>query len=821
MKYKILLLAAGLTAATALPATVSAATAAPAATASASTAENGISFEVPARKMTVSVEWYTPSTVRVLKTPGGYTGPKESYSVIAKPAAVKFKTSTLNDGTLEMKSSRLTVAADPKTGVISFYTPDGEKLLAEDGCTMTPIRDVNRDAYTVSQSWLTDPNEGLYGLGQLQDGRLSHRNLDKYLVQTNIEDVTPLIQSNRGWGLFWDNYSGTTYSDHNGLTSFRSDVGDEIDYYFMYGGSMDATIAEIRSLTGQVPMMPLWSYGFMQSKERYTSQNEILSVVRKYRDLGVPLDVIIQDWQYWSHNYLWNAMDFLNPRFPDPQGMVDSIHAMNARMMISVWTSFGPATKPYRALDKEGLLFEGTTFPQWGVDGPKNVEYPSGVRVYDPYSPKSRDIYWDNLNNGLYKYGIDGWWLDATEPENFDWKDKDFDHITGVGRSYRSVRNAFPLASVSGVYDNQRALDDGHRITILTRSGFLGQQRYAANVWSGDVLSSWDMLRKQVPAGLNFSMLGMPHWNSDLGGFFAWLYNNDSEASGTRNPLYHELYVRWLQFGIFTPMMRSHGTSISREFFEYGKPGEPVYDALVDAVKLRYRILPYTYSLAWDVTNNQGTFMRPLIMDFPDDPKALDNAREYMYGDAFLVAPVLNAQYTTELAEKDSPEKKAKALADAANVDFTQPKSMEVYLPAGAKWYNYWTNELLDGGRTVDVATEFSKIPLFVRAGSIVVNGPEVQYTTEKPWDNLTVAVYPGADADFTLYEDAGDGYKYESGEYTEIPMKWNDRKRTLTIGARRGSYPGMITPRRFTVTLPDGTTRSVTYTGRKLSLHL
>lgn len=790
------------------------------------TTANGISFDVPETGPKVTVEWYTPSTVRVLKTTAGYSSDKESYSVIAQPEKVVFKTTTKADGSIEIKSGKLTVTADPTSGNITFFTPGGEKLVAEDGCKFVPFKDVNRDTYAVSQTWLTDPAEGLYGLGQLQDGVLSHRNMEKYLCQSNLEDVSPLIQSNRGWGIFWDNYSGTNFSDKDGRMSFRSDVGDEIDYYFMYGGTADGTVALIRRLTGEVPMMPLWSYGFMQSKERYKSADETVGVVRRYREAGIPLDVIIQDWQYWGHNYLWNAMDFQNPAFSRPQAMLDSIHGLNARMMISIWSSFGPATKPYRALDKEGLLFDMSTWPQSGVDGwPPNMEYPSGVRVYDAYSPRAREIYWEHLNKGLYKYGIDGWWMDSTEPDHFDWKDEDFDRITALGKSYRSLRNAYPLMTVGGVYDHQRALDDGKRVIILTRSGFLGQQRYGANVWSGDVQSSWDMLRKQVPAGLNYSLTGMPHWNSDLGGFFAGSYNSDGPDSATRNPMYHELYVRWLQFGVFTPMMRSHGADVSREFYHYGKPGEPTYDALVDAVKLRYKILPYTYSLAWDVTRNGSTFMRALMMDFPNDSNVLGNAEEYMYGKAFLVAPVLRPQYTPELvqkqlAENDGWSADSRTKSDSnVMADFIQPKSMNVYLPAGAEWYNYWTNELLGGGRTVEVATEFSKIPLFVRAGSIVPYGPDVQYTSEKPWDALTVAVYPGADGNFTLYEDGGDGYDYESGAYTEIPMSWNDRSRTLTIGARRGEYPGMIGKRTFKVVLPDGAEKTVAYSGKKVKV--
>ena len=790
----------------------------------------GIKATIAGKKTDVEVQWYTPNTLRVFKTPQGKTVEKKSLSVVATPQNPGIKVSGEGDGQVVMKSRTLTVTLDTRTGVISYAKADGSLLLKEqeNNKAFTPFNDAGRATYTVYQGFDVDKNEGLYGLGQLQNGQMMQRNMSKVLVQGNVEDVSPIFQSTKGYGVFWDNYSATTYTDNEKETSFSSEVGDCIDYYFMYGGSADGVIAEVRALTGEVPMMPLWSYGFMQSKERYKSQEETEGVVKKYRELGIPLDCIIQDWQYWGHNYLWNAMDFQNPTFSRPKEMIDNIHAMNAHMMISIWSSFGPATKPYRALDKEGLLFDIETWPQSGVEGwPPNMEYPSGVRVYDCYSPKARDIYWEYLNKGIFQLGMDGWWMDSTEPDHFNHRPEDFDRQTALG-SYRSVRNAFPLMTVGGVYDHQRAETSDKRVIILTRSGFLGQQRYASNVWSGDVQSSWDSFRKQVTAGLNYSLTGMPHWNSDLGGFFAGSYNKSwADNSATKNPMYQELYVRWLQFGTFCPMMRSHGTDVPREFYWYGKQGEPVYDALVDAVKLRYTLLPYIYSTSWDVSHNQSTFMRALFMDFVDDKQAWNVTDEYMFGKAFLVAPVVRAQYTPELVQKDLKENEgwgsdSKTTADGDVVaDFTQGKTMEVYLPAGTGWYNYWTNEQLEGGQKTTVATTFNRIPLFVRAGSVVPVGPDVQYTTEKAWDNLTVCVYPGADGSFTLYEDEFDNYNYEKGAYTEIPMTWNNAKRTLTIGARKGAYEGMLQTRQFTVKTVDGKEKVVTYKGKKIQVKL
>lgn len=791
---------------------------------------SGIKTAISGKQTDIEIQWFGPNTLRVLKTPQGKSVKKESLSVIAHPKNSGIKITTLGNGCIVMTSQTLTVTLNPQTGIITYAKPNGDTLLIEQENVkaFTPINDAGRSTYSVYQGFTTSKEEGLYGLGQLQNGQMMQRDITKHLVQGNVEDVSPFFQSTKGYGVFWDNYSGTTYTDNEQETSFRSEVGDCIDYYFMYGGSADGVIAEVRALTGDVPMMPLWSYGFMQSKERYKSQEETVGVVKKYRELGIPLDCIIQDWQYWGHNYLWNAMDFQNPTFSRPKDMIDEVHALNARMMISIWSSFGPATKPYRALDKEGLLFDIETWPQSGVDGwPPNMEYPSGVRVYDAYSPKARDIYWEHLNKGIFQLGMDGWWMDSTEPDHFNHKESDFDRQTSLG-SYRSVRNAYPLVSVGGVYDHQRALTQDKRVIILTRSGFLGQQRYGSNVWSGDVQSSWDMFRKQITAGLNFSLTGMPHWNSDLGGFFAGSYNTSwGDNSATRNPMYQELYVRWLQFGVFCPMMRSHGADVPREFYWYGKKGEPVYDALVDAVKLRYTLLPYIYSTSWDVTHNRSTFMRALFMDFLGDKQTWNINNAYMFGKAFLVAPVLHAQYTPEVHQKKLKENEGwdrnnKETAKAPVLtDFTQPKSMEVYLPADTRWYNYWTNEAIEGGQKLTVSTTLNRIPLFVRAGSIVPYGPEVQYTSEKKWDNLTLCIYPGNNGSFTLYEDEGDNYNYENEAYTEIPMNWDNASRILTIGARKGEYNGMLQKRQFIVKTIDGNSKTVTYTGKRIKVKL
>ena len=773
----------------------------------------------------IEVQFFAPAVARVIKSPEGVAYEKQSLSVIAKPEKVSFK-ADIQDNKIVLNTSELSVSVDTGTGIVSYFSKDGKSLLAEkSGMQFIDFDDAGTKTYQVYQPFVLDKEEAIYGLGQLQNGKMIQRNMTKNLIQGNVEDVSPFFQSTKGYGVFWDNYSPTLFTDNEVETSFRSEVGDCVDYYFMYGKDADGVIAQVRSLTGQAPMFPLWTYGYWQSKERYKSQEEVVDVVRKYRELGIPLDGIIQDWQYWGHNYLWNAMDFQNPTFNNPQKMMEDVHAMNAHMAISIWSSFGPMTKPYRELDKKGMLFNFTTWPQSGLESwPPNMEYPSGVRVYDAYNPEARDIYWKYLNDGIFKLGMDAWWMDSTEPDHLDWKPEDMDTKTYLG-SFRKVRNAYPLMTVGGVYDHQRAVTSDKRVFILTRSGFLGQQRYGANVWSGDVASTWESFRNQIPAGLNFSLCGMPHWNSDIGGFFAGHYNKSwNDDSASKNPLYQELYVRWLQFGTFNPMMRSHGTDVYREIYKFGKKGEPVYDAIEKMIGLRYSLLPYIYSTSWEVSNRQSSFMRALMMDFVDDRKVWDINDEYMFGKSILVAPITHAQYTPEAVVKVSEEEGwnrdgAKKTKTDVAVDFMETKSTNIYLPAGTLWYDFWTNEKHEGGKEITKETTLDVIPLYVKAGSIIPVGPQVQYATEKPWDHLELKVYAGANGNFILYEDEFDNYNYEKGAYTEIPISWNNASRKLTIGARKGAYEGMLKNRKFAVTLQDGTQKNVDYNGKAISV--
>ena len=779
----------------------------------------------------VEIQFYSPSLVRVVKYPAGKSYSKKSLSVIKSPdrqnIAVKKRGKML---TLSNKS--MEVLLNLETGKISFKKRDGTSLLNEKSASFKDFNDAGRKTYSPSQSFVLDKNEPIYGLGILQNGKMSQRNQKIRMVQNNTWDFVTFFQSIKGYGLFWDNYSPTTFADDENETSFSSEVGEGIDYYFMYGGNADGVIASMRDLTGQVPMFPLWTYGFMQSKERYKSQAELVDVVKKYRELQVPIDGVIQDWQYWGNNYLWNAMDFLNPEFSDPKKMVDEIHQLNSHLLISVWSSFGPATKQYKKLDSIGALFNISTWPESGVETwPPNFDYPSGVRVYDAYNPKARNIYWDFLNKGLFSKNIDGWWMDSTEPDHLSFKESDMDTKTHLG-SFRSVRNAYPLMTVGGVYDHQRATTDKKRVFILTRSAFAGQQRYGANTWSGDITSSWESLRNQIPAGLNFSLCGIPYWNSDIGGFFAGAYNKKwNDATGAKNPLFQELYVRWLQFGTFTPMMRSHGTDVPREIYQFGKKGEQVYDAIEQSINLRYALLPYIYSNARSVTNEQSSMMRALVMDFRNDERVADMNNEYMFGKSILVAPVINAQYTPEKPIKVNEQtgwNKADAAAKPQSdvVDFKQMKTKNIYLPKGTQWYDFWTNQVYNGGQEIAKPTDLSTIPLYIRAGSIIPMGPKVQFATEKKWDDLEIRIYDGADGHFTLYEDENDNYNYEKGAYSTITFAWNAKSKTLTIGPRQGTFSGMLLNRTFKLikVQADGQKKSeisIPYNGSKRSTKL
>ncbi|MGA7162096.1 MAG: TIM-barrel domain-containing protein [Bacteroidota bacterium] len=767
----------------------------------------------------VDIQFYNPSTVRILKSPQGKTFAKKSLSVVETPQITALSIAQAGNE-LVVKSDAVQVDLNTKNGEISFSTSTGRSLLreGESGVAFKDFNDAGVKTYSVSQSFVLDNNEAIYGLGQQQHGKMVQRNDTLHMIQGNTDDYVPFFLSVKGYGLFWDNYSPTLFEDSPESTSFKSDVGDCIDYYFMYGSNADGVIAQMRSLTGQVPMFPLWTFGYFQSKERYKSQDELVDVVRKYRELGVPLDGIIQDWQYWGNNYLWNAMEFLNSEFYNPQKMVDDVHNFHAHMIISIWNSFGPKTKQYRELDSIGALLNFTTWPPSGSDKwPPNMDYPSGVRVYDPYNPEARDIFWKYLNKGIFSLGMDGWWLDSSEPDHLDFKPSDLDNRTYLG-SFRKVRNAFPLMTVGGLYDHQRSVTSDKRVFILTRSMFAGQQRYGADTWSGDVVASWSALRNQISAGLNFSLCGIPYWNSDIGGFFLWNFPKKLDDAN-----YRELYVRWIQFGGFCPMMRSHGTDAPREIYQFGKKGETIYDAIDKAITLRYSLLPYTYSTSWDVTAHQSTMMRALVMDFAEDRNALDINNEYMFGKSLLVCPVTTPMYVDTVI-------RGKDVSQAVN--FANVKRSAVYLPAGVRWYDFWTGAAYSGGQTVQMEAPIDLIPLFVRSGSILPIGPKVQYATEKKWDSLEIRVYEGCDGKLTLYEDENDNYDYEKEMYSTITFTWDDANKVLTLNERKGSFPGMLSKRTFNIVVVSQTNgdgmnsakkfdKVVPYNGKKVVVRL
>ncbi|MBQ3238615.1 MAG: glycoside hydrolase family 31 protein [Bacteroidaceae bacterium] len=760
------------------------------------------------------VIFYTPRTVHIVKAKGDQ--PKQgSLVVTAHPEKVKVRKST-TDGTTTYSTSDLTVKVEG--GKVAFYDPNGNLLTAEGESRFTPITEgPNKGAYRVKQSFSVEADEGIYGIGLLQNGKMSQRGENRRMEQSNLEDYAHIYQSIKGYGIYWENYSPTRLQTPpegvSGELSLESEVGTAVDYYFSYGNDADGVIAELRHLTGKVPMLPLWTYGFHQCRERYKSADQLLEVVRKYREMGVPFDGIIQDWQYWGSNYTWNAMEFINDEFSNAQRMIDEVHEKNAHMSISIWSSFGPQTKQYAELKEKGHLLSFETWPQSGLPfWPPRMDYPSGVLCYDVYSPEARDIYWKYLSH-LHDMGIDAWWMDSTDPDHHSYKDSDLDELTAMG-SYRSVRNIYPLMAVGGVHDNQRAADSTKRVFILTRSYFAGQQRYGANTWSGDIGSSWDSFRKQVPICLNYTLTANPNVNTDIGGFFAGSYSTKGHNSATRNPQYQELFVRWMQFGAFSPMMRSHGADIYRELYYFGNPGDPVYDALLDAIRLRYRLMPYTYSHAWQVSHHDDSFMRALFMDFKNDKQTWDNKREFMYGRNLLVCPVLDPLYTEEKIERTRGK-------EYPTVDWTAEKRYDVYLPQGTKWYDYYTNQCYDGGQELSTLAPLAYAPLYVKAGSIIPLGPDVQYTNEKPWDNLDIIVYPGANGEFTLYEDEGDNYNYEKGLYSTITFKWNDKSGVLTIDKRQGSFPGMLTQRTFNVKIAGTSGKAISYNGKRTTVKL
>lgn len=607
----------------------------------------------------VSIEFYSPSIVRVVKAAKGSSVKKKSYSVIMTPEVFEnFKTTNTVDG-ISLASDRITVNVNSTTGEITFANSKGETLLKDTRTMLTPRTDeANKGKYKVAQTFILDKDEAVYGLGQLRDTYINQRGRKVELWNNNTHIYIPYFTSEKGYGLYWDNAGKSYYEDNEQGTTMTSEVGTCADYYFMYDdGSQDGVISAIRTLTGQATMFPLWTMGYWQCRERYKTSDELAGVVDKFRELQIPLDGIVQDWQYWGCDSNWNAMKFQNPyyinkvndpawtkympedlkklkaqgepRLKSPAEMVKYVHNNNAHLMISIWANFGPWTEPFKELKKINALYPFDTWPR-----------KSGTMPYDVFNPKARDIYWKYLTN-LYNMGMDAWWTDSSEPDHFE-KAGDENYQTYDG-SWLSVKNAFPLVHNKGIYEHQRAMKNNNKRSLqMTRSASFGIQHYGTQSWSGDIQCSWDEMKNQVPSGLNFSLCGIPFWNTDLGGFFYWDYRNDP-----KNPALQEIHTRWLQWGTFMPLMRNHSSSpMQSEIYKFGNKGEWCYDAMVDAIKLRYRLLPYIYSMAGDCVQRSGTMMRALVMDFKNDHKATRLNDEYMFGRNLLVKPVTDPLYT-------------------------------------------------------------------------------------------------------------------------------------------------------------------------------
>ncbi|MBV9342743.1 MAG: DUF5110 domain-containing protein, partial [Acidobacteria bacterium] len=749
--------------------------------------------------------------------------PSPKVPIVTQPCRANnlgIKADTKN---LKLSSPEVAVSIDAATGALTFLSADGKLLLAEpkQGGKAFDVPSIfETKTWQVQQSFLSPPDEAQYGLGQHQEGIFNLRGVPLRLSQANTNISVPFLLSSKGYGVLWNNPSLTDFNsadqpitieprtgkgkfttaakgtygflltsdnrDQMSLqvsgqhvinlqnmwtptsasgvadldankeyeviakggpggvqlairppqdtTTFRSEVGQAIDYYFLYGPELNGVISEYRQLTGAAPMFPRWAYGYWQCRERYHSQQEILDTAAEFRRRKIPVDALVQDWQYWG-KYGWSAMKFDEEYYPQPKQMLDQLHADDLHMIISVWSRFGENTDVYRRMSAQSLLIPGTPWT-------------------DFFNPKAQTAFWLELNQGLFQDGIDAWWMDASEPE--------FDVLKGkqtfLGNG-ESVRNAYPLYVSKAIYEGQRSTTNRKRVAILTRSAFAGQQRNAAASWSGDITANWITLRRQISAGLSFSMSGLPYWTTDVGGFFRPEGQYNSET-------YHELLIRWFQYGTFCPIFRVHGYKSNAEIWNYGPKVEKI---LTEYDELRYRLLPYIYSAAWGVTNRGETLMRALPLEFSSDQGAREISDQFMFGKALLINPVTQEGGTQRT----------------------------IYVPAATDWFDFWTAKRVRGGQNIVAEAPLERLPIYARAGSILPLGPQTDSASTKA-DPIELRIYPGANGDFNLYEDDGDSYDYEHGAYSLIPLHWDQEARLLTIGDRRGSFPGMLEHRTF-----------------------
>jgi len=791
---------------------------------SVQTNSDGVTLTMSPGRMRLTV--CSDAIVRVMYSPAATLAAGQAFAVTnhSWPAA-SFDVADAGSK-LALATRKLKVTVDKATGAVAFFDASGNLLLREPaggGKSMIPATVNGEASFAPEQSFVSPADEFLYGLGQFQEGIWNWRGMPQQLRQVNTQIAVPMIVSSCGYGLLWNNasltefnpadtpvaltnksgaYSTTEAGDYvfmvkdgdrrgligvqvngqtvaaitnmwtpytisgkialpanavcsvnllgggnraticarplGGATTFRSEVGDAIDYYFFYGPSADEIIAGYRLATGDAPLFPKAAYGFWQCRERYSSQSQILDAAGQFRSNQIPADFIVQDWQYWG-NHGWGAYEWNLSHYPDPTNMIAQLHTNHFKYMISVWSNPGGLVGSALASMSNGLLPKTT----W----------------MDVFNPAVRSTRWKYINQAFFSLGADGFWQDATEPGD------DGNSVNGVqcfAGSANRVRNSYPLFASQAAYEGQRATDSSKRVVILSRSAYPGAQRYATAVWSGDIGGNWLTFARQIRAGLNYSITGLPYWTTDTGGFF---HPRDQYASAD----YNELLTRWFQWSTFCPILRIHGFGTATELWNWLPATQT---NLIAFDQLRYRMLPYNYSVAWKITSERYTPMRALVMDFPKDTNGLAAGDEYMFGPAFLVAPVTTPKATNKV----------------------------VYLPGRCSWVNFWTGETITGGRAITANAPIDILPLYVRVGSIVPFGPGLQYATEKPADPIELRVYRGADGGFTLYEDEGDNYNYERGAWAAIPFAWNEAKQTLTIGKRSGEFPGMLKERAFNI---------------------
>lgn len=707
-------------------------------------------------------------------------------------------------GNIIISTKKLNIQVDKTNYAISYYNKAGELITSEDNVSnkkMEAQTVAGIPTYSCSTSFISPKDEALFGLGchPVDTGAMNYKGRNQDMTIKYLTGAIPVLLSSKGFGLYWDNYASSNfYGAESNNTKFKyvSESGKQVNYYFFYGPDFDHIIDLYRQTTGRAPMFPKWAFGLFQSQDRYMSQSEIITVKDNYRNNHIPVDAIVQDWYYWDPLPIGSHV-MKQERYPNPKALVDELHKANLHAMISIWPVFGTGTPNFDALKKMG----GLTSVTWD-----NVVTHTFDTYYDAHNPAAREMYWRQAADSLIlRDGWDAWWVDQCEPDNGALLDerRKADFSVGKGIDYF---NTYSLEHSKGLYKGWRRDVKDKRAFLLIRQAFAGQQRNATTLWSSDIFCSFDAFKVQVPQGINACASGIPYWTSDIGG-----YHYNWTAADWSQPDKQELFTRWFQFGAFCPIFRIHGKG-ERALFSKNWSAE-TKKTLLAYDQLRYRLLPYIYSLAGSVTHDNYTIMRALSFDFRNDPKVYDIPDQYMFGPAFLVNPVTEQLYTGENAKKGKTTR-------------------EVYLPKAATWYDFWTGKKFAGGQTMAVSVPINTMPLYVKAGSIIPMGPVMEYATERKADTLEIRIYKGANGQFKLYEDENDNYQYEKGKYANIIFKWNDQAQQLTISDTKGSFNGMLQKRVFNVVLVDGAhgsgiaasakfDKEVLYTGKTITVNM